>query len=141
AFTLSFIFNYLSKLIERPFTKTCSMFLPSVVSGKSDAFKILNGNTFIGIFSNLYNGFTNSVIYYFRGSSFFSRKPFQQFITIACAFGINRTSNLLSFLSVIIKRFRIKLFTITKGCYFYQTKINSQKFLNIFNIFFGNFAG
>src|SRR5690606_2178686 len=140
-FFLSFIFNHLSKLVERPFTKSCSMFLPSVISSKSYAFKILKNNALTRFFGFFNDSFADSVIYYFTMCPLFSRKPFQQFITIACAFGINRTSYFLTFLSVIIQRFRRKPFTITKGCNFNQTKINPQPFLNIFNIFFGYFTG
>ena len=135
----SFVGNILTQLIERPLTNSCSKLFAFFKRRKADAFKVFNSNSFIFFFSNLNNLFGNRVVDNRSGGAFFATKPFQEFFTSPCAFALNGASYFLSFFSIILEFFRVKFFTITKCCNRNQTKIHSDKFLNVFYFFFGNF--
>ena len=97
-----------SKLIEVPFTYSCSKFPAFLIGRKSNTFQILNGNSFAFGFSKLNNLFTNSVIDNCTRSSFFARQSFQDFFRAFRTFALKRTPYFLSFFSIIVKFFRIK---------------------------------
>lgn len=125
-----------SKLIEVPFSYSASKFFAFLISRKSNAFQVLNCNSFTFGFCKLNNLFAYCVIDNCARSSFFARQSFQDFFTAFRTFALKRTPYFLSFFSIIVKFFRIKRFTITKCRYFQQPHINSYKLLHIYNIFF-----
>src|SRR5690606_12918409 len=131
--------NVLTQLIKRPLPNSCSKLFTFFQRRKSDAFQIFQSNSFVFFFSNLNNLFCNRVVNDGSGCSFSATKPFQEFFASSCAFALNGASYFLSFFSIILKFFRVKFFAIAKGCKRYQTKITTDKFLNVFYFFFGNF--
>ena len=130
-----------SKLIEVPFTYSCSKFLALLIGRKSNTFQILNGNSFAFGFCKLNNLFAYCVIDNCTRSSFFARQSFQDFFRAFRTFALKRTPYFLSFFSIIIKFFRIEFCSITKCCDFNQSHINSDKLLHIYDIFLRNING
>lgn len=130
-----------SKLIEVPFSYSASKFFSFLISRKSNAFQVLNCNSFTFGFCKLNNLFAYCVIDNCSRSSFFARQSFQDFFTAFRTFALKRTPYFLSFFSIIVKFFRIKRFTITKCRYFQQPHIHPDKFFYIFHFFFGNIDG
>ena len=94
-----FVSKETSKLVEVPFTYSCSKFLPFLVGRKSNTLQILNGNSFTFGFSKLNNLFTNSMINNCTRSSFFARQSFQDFFRAFRTFSLKRTPYFLSFFS------------------------------------------
>src|SRR5690606_34095104 len=74
-------------------------------------------------------------------SSFFARQSFQDFFRAFRTFALKRTPYFLSFFSIIVKFFRTKVFTVTKGCDFEQSHIYPDKLFHILNILFGHVNG
>ncbi len=128
----SFVGNVLSQLIKRPLSNSCSKLFTFFQRRKSDTFQIFQSNSFIFFFCNLNNLFSNRVVNYRSCCTFSTTKPFQEFFTCSCAFALNGASYFLSFFSIILKFFRVKFFSITKGCQRHQTKITTDKLLNVF---------
>ena len=76
----TFVSKKTSKLVEVPFTYSCSKFLTFLAGRKPNTLQILNGNSFAFGFSKLNNLFTNSMIDNCTRSSFFARQSFQDFL-------------------------------------------------------------
>jgi hypothetical protein len=136
-----FVSQELSELIERPLPNTRTEFLPFSVSGKPDVFQVLDGNSFSFGQCPFNNSLADCVIDNSAMCSFFPGKPFQNTPCVLCAFGLKRTPNLLSFLSILSKFFRTIFCTIGSGGYRKQTKIHPDKFFYVLNILIGNING
>ena len=93
----TFVSKKTSKLVEAPFTYSCSKFLTFLAGRKHNTLQILNGNSFTFGFSKLNNLFTNGMINNCTRSSFFARQSFQDFFRAFRTFALKRTPYFLSF--------------------------------------------
>lgn len=137
----SFVSEKTTQLPKRLTTQFCFKLFVAFLGSKSDICQILNGNAFTAFFYRFYNRLCNSMINYSSRCSFFATKPFQQLFSVACAFALNRTTNLLFLLLISINPIGRMFHSI--GCYDYigKTKIYSDETFNIFNILFRNVNG
>src|SRR6185503_27257 len=134
----SLIFQKRPKLSKRPVFKFCSKFFVPSFSCKSNVGQILNRNSFALFFGRLNDSFCNCVVLNCGSSSFFAPKPFLQFFRTACAFALNRATNLSSFFSVLIEPFGRIFFTVRSNRNISQPKIHSYKLFHVFNVSIGN---
>ncbi len=144
----SLIFKFYSQICKAPFTKFCPKLFVSPFRSKPDIGKVFNGNTFTLFFCRCYNRFTYCVVNQISRCSFLATKPFRQLPAIpfsgtlrGVCLCLNRTTNFLPMFTISIKPLGRMVNTI-RSCYnSCQTKITTDKFLNVFNIFFGNVNG
>lgn len=140
----SFVFQKRTELTERPTTKFRSKLFVSTFRSKPNVGQIFNSNSFTLFFCRLYNVLGDSVILNCCRSSFFTFKPFQEFSTAsfarACfplrAFSLNRTTNLLSFFSVLIKPFGRMFSAVRSYSNVRQTEVHTQECFHILYIIF-----
>src|SRR5690606_4716328 len=137
-----FVLQKRAELTERPTTKFCSELFVSAFRSKTNVRQIFNSNSFALFFSRLHNVLCDSMVLNSSGSSFFAFKPFQELSTASftrpCfplrAFALNRTTNLLSFFSVLIKPFGRMFCAIRSNGDVCQAKVNTQERFNIFHV-------
>ena len=139
-----FVLQKRAELTERPTTKFCSELFVSTFRSKTNVRQIFNSNSFALFFSRLHNVLCDSMVLNSSGSSFFAFKPFQEFSTASftrpCfplrAFALNRTTNLLSFFSVLIKPFGRMFSAVRSYSNVRQTEVHTQECFHILYIIF-----
>lgn len=132
------VFKKRTQLTKIPTSEFCSKLFVSTFRSKADISKVFDCNSFTLFFSRFYKGFTNSVIQDGSRCSFFATKPFQKSFGTSRAFALNRTTNLLSFFSVLVNPISRVFNSIRSRYQSRQAKIHTDKFLDVFNILFGN---
>lgn len=137
----TFVSNKRTQLSKIPSAKFCAERFVSSPGGKTDISQIFHGNSLALFFCRGYNRLTNRVIDDSCRSFFSPTEPFQKSLRTSRAFGLNGTTNRLSFLSVIIKPFGRMLNAIRCNNNVIKPQITTNKFLNIFGIFLGNING
>lgn len=107
AINLALVFKERTELIETPrvasSTKRLVAFLG--VHTPSDILQVLNGNTFVFFPCFRYNLLAYAVIDNSGKSSLTSFQPFQQLMTVASAFGLNRSSHFVVSISYVFDFF------------------------------------
>lgn len=137
----------LSKLTEIPRVEFSLKCIVSTLRSFSDIFQVLNSYADTSLYGFGNNMLGNSMVDYRCGGLFSPFKPFQKSgaSTLAlpfsafCAFGLNRTTYFSLLFPVSIKRVGRIGFTIGGAYNVGYAKVKTDKFLNIFYIFFWNF--
>lgn len=103
AINLALVFKERTELIEIPRVTSPSERLVAFlgVHTPSDILQVLNGNTFVFFLCFRYDLFTYAVIDNSCKPSFTSFQPFQQLMAVASAFGLNRSSHFVVFISYV----------------------------------------
>lgn len=147
--------RYCSNLHSRPFTlvfeertklrkvprvaPSSESFVASIgVHAPSDILQVLNGYAFMFFLCLRYKVFAYAVVYNGSKSSFTSFQPFQQLMAVACAFGLNRSSYPVVFISYVFDFIGGYVSTIGYGNYISKPHVNTDKILCIFLLFNGN---
>ena len=134
AIHLALIFKERTELIEAPRvtspTKRLIAFLG--VHTPSDILQVLNGNAFVFFLCFRYDLFTYAVIDNSGKPSFTSFQPFQQLMTVACAFGLNRGSHFVVSVSYVFDFFRRNISTIRQGNDVSDTHVDTKEILSSF---------
>lgn len=130
-----------TQLPEVPTPELSPKLFISAFRSKTDIGKVFNRNSFTLFLCGLHKRFANSVIQYGSRCSFLARKAFQEAFSPFRPFALNRTTNLLSFFSVLVNPISRVFNTIRSRYQSCQTKIHTDEILDIRNIFFGNING
>lgn len=134
AFHLALIFKERTELIEVPRvtspTERLIAFLG--VHTPSDILQVLNGNAFVFFLCFRYDLFTYAVIDNSGKPSFTSFQPFQQPVTVASAFGLNRGSHFVVSISYVFDFFRRNISTIRQGNDVSDTHIDTKEIFSSF---------
>src|SRR5574344_461819 len=140
AIHLALVFKERTELIEVPGitspTKSFVAFLG--VHSPSDILQVLNGNTFVFFLCFRYDLFTYAVINNSGKPSFTSFQPFQQPVTVARAFGLNRSSHFVVSVSYVFDFFRRNISTIRQGNDVGDTHVDTKEILGSFFLFVWN---
>lgn len=131
---LALVFKERTELIEVPRitspTERLIAFLG--VYAPSDILQVLNGNAFVFFLCFRYDLFTYAVIDNSGKPSFTSFQPFQQPVTVACAFGLNRGSHFVVSISYVFDFFRRNISTIRQGNDVSDTHVDTKEILSSF---------
>src|SRR5574344_640275 len=134
AIHLALVFKERTELIEVPGitspTKSFVAFLG--VHSPSDILQVLNGNAFVFFLCFRYDLFTYAVINNSGKPSFTSFQPFQQPVTVARAFGLNRSSHFVVSVSYVFDFFRRNISTIRQGNDVGDTHVDTKEILGSF---------
>src|SRR5574344_1634482 len=140
AIHLALVFKERTELIEVPgitsATKSFVAFLG--VHSPSDILQVLNGNALVLFLCFRYDLFTYAVIYNGSESSFTSFQPFQQLMTVTCAFGLNRSSHFVVSISYFFNFIGGNISTLGNGNYISKSHVNTDKNLSVFFLFVWN---
>ena len=139
-FPFTFIFKERAKLVEAPrVTPSPECFIPLFgVHTQSDIFQILDCYTFMFFFRFFYKSLTYSMISDGSESSLTSFQPFQQFMTTAGAFGLDRSSHFIIFVSYSFDFIGGNIRTIGYGNNIRNAHVNSNEILYVFLLFIRN---
>ena len=142
AIHLTLVFKERTELIEVPgITSPTERLAASLgVHTPSDILQVLNGNSLVLFLCFRYDLFTYAVIDNSGKPSFTSFQPFQQPVTVARAFGLNRSSHFVVSVSYAFYFFRRNISTIRQGndvsdTHVYTKEILSSFFLLVWNIY------
>lgn len=142
AIHLALVFKERTELIEVPgITFPTESFVAFLgVHSPSDILQVLNGNAFVFFLCFCYDFFTYAVINNSGKPSFTSFQPFQQPVTVARAFGLNRSSHFVVSVSYVFDFFRRNISTIRQGndvgdTHVYTKEILGSFFLLVRNIY------
>lgn len=134
AIHLALVFKERTKLIETPGvtppTESLIAFLG--VHTPADILQVLNGNTFVFLLCFRYDLFTYAVIDNSGKSSLASFQPFQQLMTVARAFGLDRSSHFVVSVSYVFDFFRRNISAIRQRNDVGDTHIDTKELLGIF---------
>lgn len=140
AIHLALVFKERTELIEVPgITSPTERLAASLgVHTPSDILQVLNGNALVFFLCFRYDLFTYAVINNSGKPSFTSFQPFQQPVTVARAFGLNRSSHFVVSVSYVFDFFRRNISTIRQGNDVSDTHIDTKEILNSFFLFVRN---
>jgi hypothetical protein len=134
AIHLTLVFKERTELIEVPGitspTKSFVAFLG--VHSPSDILQVLNGNALVFFLCFRYDLFTYAVIDNSGKPSFTSFQPFQQLMTVASAFRLNRSSHFVVSISYVFDFFRRNISTIRQGNDVGDTHVDTKELLGSF---------
>ena len=134
----AFVSKELSELAKAPSTYTRSKFLSLFIGRKPYPLQVLNSDPLVFFFSDRYNFLADGMIDNCGRSSFFARKPFQDFFRAFRAFALKRTPHLLSFFSIFIKFVGRKCLPVAECCNLKKAHVNANKFFHVINVFFSD---
>lgn len=131
---LALVFKERTELIEVPgITSPTERLAASLgVHTPSDILQVLNGNALVFFLCFRYDLFTYAVINNSGKPSFTSFQPFQQPVTVARAFGLNRSSHFVVSVSYVFDFFRRNISTIRQGNDVSDTHIDTKEILSSF---------
>ena len=134
AIHLALVFKERTELIEVPgITSPAERLVTFLgVHSPSDILQVLNGNDFVFFLCFRYNLFTYAVIDNSGESSLTSFQPFQQLMTVACAFGLNRSSHSVVSVSYVFDFIRRNISTIRQRNDVCDTHIDTKEILGSF---------
>ena len=140
AIHLALVFKERTKLIEVPrITSPTESFVAFLgVHSPSDILQVLNGDALVFFLCFRYDLFTYAVIDNSGKPSLASFQPFQQSVTVARAFGLNRSSHFVVSVSYVFDFFRRNISTIRQGNDVGDTHIDTKKILGRFFLFVRN---
>src|SRR5574344_3144052 len=140
AIHLALVFKERTELIEVPGitspTKSFVAFLG--VHSPSDILQVLNGNALVLFLCFRYDLFTYAVIDNSGKPSFTSFQPFQQLMTVTCAFGLNRSSHFVVSISYFFNFIGGNISTIRQGNDVGDTHVDTKEILGSFFLFIWN---
>jgi hypothetical protein len=131
AINLALVFKERTELIEVPRVTSPSERLVAFlgVHTPSDILQVLNGNTFVFFLCFRYNLPAYAVIDNSGKSSLTSFQPFQQLMTVASAFGLNRSSHFVVSVSYVFDFIRRNVSTVRDGYNVRNAHIDTNKIL------------
>lgn len=134
AIHLALVFKERTELIEAPrvASPTESLIAFLGTHTPSDILQVLNGNAFVFFLCFRYDLFTYAMIDNSGKPSFTSFQPFQQPVTVARAFGLNRSSHFAVSVSYVFDFFRRNISTIRQGNDVSDTHIDTKEILSSF---------
>ena len=140
AIHLALVFKERTELIEVPgITSPAERLVTFLgVHSPSDILQVLNGNAFVFFLCFRYNLFTYAVIDNSGESSLTSFQPFQQLMTVACAFGLNRSSHSVVSVSYVFDFIRRNISTIRQRNDVCDTHIDTKEILGSFLLLIRN---
>ena len=140
AIHLALVFKERTELIEVPeITSPAERLVTFLgVHSPSDILQVLNGNAFVFFLCFRYNLFTYAVIDNSGESSLTSFQPFQQLMTVACAFGLNRSSHSVVSVSYVFDFIRRDISTIRQRNDVCDTHIDTKEILGSFLLIIRN---
>ena len=137
---LALVFKERTELIEVPgITSPAERLVTFLgVHSPSDILQVLNGNAFVFFLCFRYDLFTYAVIDNSGKSSLTSFQPFQQLMTAARAFGLNRSSHSVVSVSYVFDFIRRNISTIRQRNYVCDTHIDTKEILGSFLLLIRN---
>ena len=137
---LALVFKERTELIEVPgITSPAERLVTFLgVHSPSDILQVLNGNAFVFFLCFRYDLFTYAVIDNSGKSSLTSFQPFQQLMTAARAFGLNRSSYSVVSVSYVFDFIRINISTIRQRNDVCDTHIDTKEILGSFLLLIRN---
>lgn len=141
--TLALVLKKRAELSERPrvcLTSGVFTFL-LLVNSKANISKIFNGDTLMLRLSLLYKLFAYGVISNGNKPAFTPFEPFQQPVTVACAFGLNGSSRSIVSISYPLNFGRRGEFVVGSGNDVRDAHVHSDKLINRFLILLGDVYG
>ena len=131
---LAFVFKERTELIEVPgITSPAERLVTFLgVHSPSDILQVLNSNAFVFFLCFRYDLFTYAVIDNSGKSSLTSFQPFQQLMTVARAFGLNRSSHSVVSVSYVFDFIRRNISTIRQRNDVCNTHIDTKEILGSF---------
>lgn len=140
AIHLALVFKERTELVEVPrvTSPTESLIAFLGVHTPADILQVLNGNALVFFLCFRYDLFTYAVIDNSGKSSLTSFQPFQQLMTVARAFGLNRSSHSVVSVSYIFDFFRRNISTIRQGNDVSDTHIDTKEILSSFLLLIRN---
>ena len=140
AINLALVFKERTELIEIPRVTSPSERLVAFlgVHTPSDILQVLNGNTFVFFLCFRYNLPAYAVIDNSGKSSLTSFQPFQQLMTVASAFGLNRSSHFVVSISYVFDFFGRYVSSVRKRNNIGNPHIDTNKILCGFFFFIGD---
>jgi len=137
---LALVFKERTELIEVPgITSPAERLVTFLgVHSPSDILQVLNGNAFVFFLCFRYDLFTYAVIDNSGKSSFTSFQPFQQLMTAARAFGLNRSSHSVVSVSYVFDFIRRNISTIRQRNDVCDTHIDTKEILGSFLLLIRN---
>jgi hypothetical protein len=140
AINLALVFKERTELIEVPGVTSPSERLVAFlgVHTPSDILQVLNGNTFVFFLCFRYNLPAYAVIDNSGKSSLTSFQPFQQLMTVASAFGLNRSSHFVVSVSYVLDLIRGNVSTVRDGYNVRNAHIDTDKVLCVLLLLIGN---
>ena len=140
AIHLALVFKERTELIEVPGVASPAERLVTLlgVHTPSDILQVLNGNAFVFFLCFRYDLFTYAVIDNSGKPSFTSFQPFQQPVTVARAFGLNRSSHFVVSVSYVLDLIRGNVSTVRDGYNVRNAHIDTDKVLCVLLLLIGN---
>ena len=140
AINLALVFKERTELIEVPGVTSPSERLVAFlgVHTPSDILQVLNGNTFVFFLCFRYNLPAYAVIDNSGKSSLTSFQPFQQLMTVASAFGLNRSSHFVVSISYVFDFFGRYVSSVRQRNNIGNPHIYANKILRGFFFFIGD---
>lgn len=135
----SLILNLCPQVGEVPASYMRAEDFPLIVCRLADALQVLKSNSFVLFLRHLHDAFCNRVVYNMRRSPFSARETFQNSLRVLCSFALKLRTHTLAFDTILFKLFPRQPFARREGYDVFQTKIHSNKVLNISDLFFGYF--
>ena len=137
---LAFVFKERTELIEVPgITSPAERLVTFLgVHSPSDILQVLNSNAFVFFLCFRYDLFTYAVIDNSGKSSLTSFQPFQQLMTAARAFGLNRSSHSVVSVSYVFDFIRRNISTIRQRNDVCDTHIDAKEILGSFLLLIRN---
>ena len=137
---LALVFKERTELIEVPgITSPAERLVTFLgVHSPSDILQVLNGNAFVSFLCFRYDLFTYAVIDNSGKSSLTSFQPFQQLMTAARAFGLNRSSHSVVSVSYVFDFIRRNISTIRQRNDVCDTHIDTKEILGSFLLLIRN---
>ena len=137
---LALVFKERTELIEVPgITSPAERLVTFLgVHSPSDILQVLNGNAIVFFLCFRYDLFTYAVIDNSGKSSFTSFQPFQQLMTAARAFGLNRSSHSVVSVSYVFDFIRRNISTIRQRNDVCDTHIDTKEILGSFLLLIRN---
>ena len=134
AIYLALVFKERTELIEVPGIASPAERLVTLlgVHTPSDILQVLNGNALALFLCFRYDLFTYAVIDNSGKPSFTSFQPFQQPVTVTCAFGLNRSSHFVVSVSYVFDFFRRNISTVRQGNDVSDTHVDTKEILGSF---------
>lgn len=140
AINLALIFKERTELIETPRVASPAERLVTFlgVHTQADILQVLNGNSLVFFLCFLYDLLAYAMIDNSGKSSFTSFQPFQQLMTVASAFGLNRSSHFVVSVSYILDLIRRNVSSVRQGNNISKTHINTDEIIYAFFFLIGN---
>lgn len=140
AIHLALVFKERTELIEVPgITSPAERLVTFLgVHTQTDILQVLNGNSLVLFLCFRYDLFAYAVIDNSGKSSLTSFQPFQQLMTAARAFGLDRSSHFVVSVSYVFDFFRRNISTIRQGNDVSDTHIDTKEILGSFFILVRN---